>query len=193
MGSRLLAGLAERAPGLISGADAEGIAFLDVDDSIREVHGYAKQAAGYGYTGVRGLNFQVAALSTPTAAPVIAAARLRRGNTAHFCHAFVSAALRAKIWFSVTARMNKQVTAAIAAIPDDAWTPIQYPPTTPAWKGKPGSVQEELFATYRHHGFITNSTLSAIEADQRHRDHAIVEQVIAELKDGPIAHLPSGS
>ena len=31
-----------------------------------------------------------------------------------------------------------------------------------------------------------------VEADQRHRDHAIVEQVIAELKDGPLAHLPSG-
>jgi len=26
----------------------------------------------------------------------------------------------------------------------------------------------------------------------RHRDHAIVEQVIAELKDGPLAHAPSG-
>ena len=25
-----------------------------------------------------------------------------------------------------------------------------------------------------------------------HRDHAIIEQVIAELKDGPLAHLPSG-
>ncbi len=31
-----------------------------------------------------------------------------------------------------------------------------------------------------------------IEADQAHRDHAIVEQVIAELKDGALAHLPSG-
>jgi hypothetical protein len=50
----------------------------------------------------------------------------------------------------------------------------------------------ELFATYRHHGFITNSTLGIVEADQRHRDHAIVEQVIAELKDGPLAQLPSG-
>ena len=25
-----------------------------------------------------------------------------------------------------------------------------------------------------------------------HRDHAIIEQVIAELKDGPLAHVPSG-
>ncbi len=55
-----------------------------------------------------------------------------------------------------------------------------------------GTKQGELFATYRHHAFITNSTLSVVEADQRHRDHAIVEQVIAELKDGPLAHLPSG-
>jgi hypothetical protein len=56
-----------------------------------------------------------------------------------------------------------------------------------------GSEQGELFATYRHHGFITNSTLGMVETDQRHRDHAIVEQVIAELKDGPLAHLPSGN
>ncbi len=54
-----------------------------------------------------------------------------------------------------------------------------------------GTEQGELFATYRHHAFITNSTLVMVEADQRHRDHAIVEQVIAELKDGPLAHLPS--
>ena len=31
-----------------------------------------------------------------------------------------------------------------------------------------------------------------VEADERHRDHAVVEQVIAELKDGPLAHAPSG-
>jgi hypothetical protein len=55
-----------------------------------------------------------------------------------------------------------------------------------------GTEQGELFATYRHHAFITNTTLSLVEADQHHRDHAVIEQVIAELKDGPLAHLPSG-
>ena len=55
-----------------------------------------------------------------------------------------------------------------------------------------GSEQEELFAAYRHHAFITNTSFGIVEADQLHRDHAIVEQVIAELKDGPLAHLPSG-
>lgn len=56
--------------------------------------------------------------------------------------------------------------------------------------GKTG--QEPLFDTYRYHAFITNSTLSAVEADATHRRHAIVEQVIAELKNGPLAHLPLG-
>ena len=53
-------------------------------------------------------------------------------------------------------------------------------------------MQGELFADWRHHAFVTNSTLTTIQADARHRDHAIIEQVIAELKDGPLAHLPSG-
>ncbi len=56
------------------------MAFIDVDDTIRQVHGYAKQGAAYGYSGVKGVNAQVAALSSPTCAPVIAAARLRKGN-----------------------------------------------------------------------------------------------------------------
>lgn len=59
-------------------------------------------------------------------------------------------------------------------------------------KASDGTVQGELFAAHRHHAFITNSTLSSVAADERHRDHAIIEQVIAELKNGPLAHLPSG-
>ncbi len=55
-----------------------------------------------------------------------------------------------------------------------------------------GTVQGELFAAYCHHAFITNSTPSMAQADQRHRDHAIIEQTIVELKDGPLARLPSG-
>lgn len=40
---RLLAGLAQRVPALVAGGSgAEGIAFIDVDDTIREVHGYAQ-------------------------------------------------------------------------------------------------------------------------------------------------------
>ena len=56
-------------------------ALLDVDDTIIEVHGYAKQGAGFGYSGVRGLNALLATLTTATRAPVIVAQRLRKGST----------------------------------------------------------------------------------------------------------------
>src|SRR3954462_13873789 len=58
---------------------AEEVTYLDLDDTMRETHGYAKQGAGYGYTQVKGLNALLATVSTPIAAPVIGAARLRRG------------------------------------------------------------------------------------------------------------------
>ncbi len=54
-------------------------ALLDVDDTLIEVHGYAKQGAGFGYTRVRGINALLATLSTTAMAPVIVAQRLRKG------------------------------------------------------------------------------------------------------------------
>jgi len=268
VGTRVLAGLTTQVPGLIAGAaEPGGLALIDVDDTIREVHGYAKQGAAYGYSKVRGLNAQITVCSTPLAAPVILGARLRRGNvasatgtarmlaqaitaargagvaarilaradSAYYGHAFVGTALRHGAWFSVTAQMTATVNNAIAGIGEDAWATIEYPNAIydeaeqrwvsdaevaevafTAFTGPrkadhvacrlvvrrikriqrlagDGTEQGELFATYRHHAFITNLTLGLIEADQTHREHAIIEQVIAELKDGPLAHLPSGS
>ena len=264
----VLAGLTGLVPGLLAGGrEADGMVFIDIDDTIRAVHGYQKQAAGFGYSKVRGLNVQLATATTPTSAPVVVRARLRRGNiashtgaprllaqsvttvraagaagqvivradSAYYTRAFIAAAVRADAWFSVTARMNPKVVAAIASIDDDAWTAIKYPQAVfdeqaGGWvsdaqvaevpftaftslpkaqqvtcrlvvrrvkrlqpRASDGTVQGELFEHWRHHAFVTNSTLTTVEADQRHRDHAIVEQVIAELKDGPLAHLPSGS
>jgi len=264
--TRVLAGLAGSVPRLLAGA--ETLAFVDIDDTIRQVHGYAKQGAAYGYSGVKGLNAQVAALSSPTCAPVIAASRLRKGNavsghgadrlvadaiaTAHaagvsgqvmvradsgyYRQDVIAAAVRAKAWFSVTVRMNPSVRQAIAAIPEQAWTPIRYPraiwdaeeqrwiseaqvaeTSFTAFTSHPKSRrvtcrlvvrrverlnkatiaaadagQDPLLTLWRHHGFVTNSALTAVTADETHRDHAIIEQVIAELKDGPLAHAPSG-
>jgi hypothetical protein len=39
---------------------------------------------------------------------------------------------------------------------------------------------------------FTNSPLTMLQAETCHRGHAIVEHVIADLIDGPLAHLPSG-
>ncbi len=278
IGALLLVGLAALVPGLLAGAGRptspgggfgeDGWAFLDVDDTIREVHGYAKQGAGYGYSKVRGLNIQLAALSTLLAAPVVLRARLRKGATnsargvarllaqaiktaraagvagtimcradsAYYGWAFIGTAVRHKALFSVTARMTPSVKKAIASISKDAWTPIEYPNAIwdeaeqrwvsdaevaevafTAFTGRKkksqhvtcrlivrrvkrlqplasdGTEQGELFAAYRHHAFVTNSTLGMVEADQMHRDHAIIEQVIADLKDNALAHLPSGA
>src|SRR5665648_864686 len=57
------------------------------------------------------------------------------------------------------------------------------PTTVPAGQGA-------LFSTWRHHAVFTDSAESMLAAEATHRDHAIVEKVIAELKNGPLAHLP---
>ena len=41
------------------------LAYLDIDDAIRDTYGYAEQGAGRGYSGVTGLNALLATLSTP--------------------------------------------------------------------------------------------------------------------------------
>ncbi len=53
---------------------------VDVDDTIIEVHGHAKQGAGFGYSGVRGLNALLATVTTTGSAPVVVAQRLRKGS-----------------------------------------------------------------------------------------------------------------
>jgi hypothetical protein len=52
--------------------------------------------------------------------------------------------------------------------------------------------QTEAFAVYRYHAVFTDTAEPMLTAEATHRDHALVEQVIAELKNGPLAHLPSG-
>jgi Transposase DDE domain group 1 len=80
----LLAELARRAP-LLPGRDT--VAFIDIDSMQKRVYGRKKQGAAFGHTKiqgksllVRGLNALAATISTPTAAPVIAATRLRGGS-----------------------------------------------------------------------------------------------------------------
>ena len=261
--ARVVADLAVRTPLL---PEAGQIAYLDVDDTIGATYGYAKQGAGYGYSGVKGLNALLAALSTPSAAPVIVATRLRKGSansargaarlvvdalkTSRACGAtgllvvradsafygrdLVASIIRAKARFSITARQDPAVRRAIAAIAEDAWTTIRYPHavfddqlgqwvsdaevaevpfTAFASRGKKHAVtarlivrrvrdqnpdhlmpdaQGELFPAWRHHAVFTDSPLVMLQAEAGHRRHAIIEQVIAVLKNGPLAHLPSG-
>jgi hypothetical protein len=56
-----------------------------------------------------------------------------------------------------------------------------------------GDRQGELFAAYRYHAVFTDSNLELLQAESYHRGHAVIEQVIVDLKNGPTAHLPSAS
>jgi hypothetical protein len=53
--------------------------------------------------------------------------------------------------------------------------------------------QGELFAGHRYHPVFTNNPAPLVEAETAHRQHAIVEPTIADLKASALAHLPSGS
>ncbi len=92
--SRTLVALSERA-GLLPGIGADCL--IDIDDTIDRVYGASKQGAAFGYTRVRGLNAQVAAISTPDAAPVVAATRLRKGsrNSGHGAARMIAEAVAA--------------------------------------------------------------------------------------------------
>lgn len=52
--------------------------------------------------------------------------------------------------------------------------------------------QADLWPDWRHHAFLTNRTdpLETVEAE--HRQHAVVELAIRDLKDQALAHFPSG-
>ncbi|MGV9928919.1 IS1380 family transposase [Nocardia rhamnosiphila] len=151
---------------------------------------------------------------------------LVRGDSAYGSRKVVRACLRAGAEFSLVMPKNTAITKAITSIPDDAWTPVQYPnavpdPDTGAWNSdaevaetsytafastkdrttarlvvrrvKDARYPDALFPVWRYHPFFTNSTLSAAAADLVHRRHAIVETVFADLIDGPLVHMPSGS
>jgi len=52
--------------------------------------------------------------------------------------------------------------------------------------------QGELFTVWRYHALFTDSPFVLVQAEEHHRGHAVIEQLLAELIDGPLAHLPSG-
>jgi len=108
--------------------------------------------------------------------------------------------------YSIGVRMIKTVRGAVEAIDEDAWQRIDYPEEGEAQiaetvygdrrlivrRTRLLGPQAELWPDWRHFAFITNRTddLAVVEAE--HRDHAVVEQVIADLKDQALAHFPSG-
>lgn len=212
---------------------------IDVDSTICEVHGHAKGGAAYGYTKVLGyhpllatradtgevlhLRMRNGSANTARGAERFVnetAGRIRRAGAtgqltlradSGFWSAKVLAACRHhRLHYSITVRHTAPVTAAIAAIPDDAWTDIDYPDgglaqvaetTLPGPAGGRLIVrrtrlvgpQATLWPDWRHHAFVTDQPGSAVELDADHRRHATVELAIRDLKQGAgLRHCPSG-
>jgi hypothetical protein len=107
--------------------------------------------------------------------------------------------------YSIGVRNSKQIRAAVDAISEGAWQRIDYPEAGEAqiaettYGGRRLIVrrtrligaQAELWPDWRHFSFLTNRTDAIEIAESEHREHAVVEQVIADLKDQALAHFPS--
>lgn len=218
---------------------------VDVDSTICETYGLKKQGGSrFTYTHVRGYHPLVAVVagtgdvvhSRLRGGPANSGrgagsfltecfARVReagatgeitvRADSGFYNRKVVGACWRAGARFSVTAKMTKALHKAIAAIPEDAWTPIPYflegaavaeTTYTPFTKRgtrpvrlivrrvrpTPGS-QLALFTEFSYHAFITDREGDTLALEADHRRHAEVENTIRDLKYGVgLNHLPSG-
>jgi Transposase DDE domain group 1 len=209
---------------------------IDLDSTITEVHGKAKQGAAYGYTRQLGYH---PVLATRADTGEVLHARMRKGsaNTGRGAERFVNELIRRirragatgpltlradsgfhsgkvikalgrhDVRFSITVNLNKAVRRAIDAIDEAAWVKIDYTLGGEAQVAETTygghrlvvrrtrlvGVQATLWPDWRHHGFLTDRQGSAVELDCDHRNHAVVELAIRDLKEGAgMNHCPSG-
>jgi hypothetical protein len=105
----------------------------------------------------------------------------------------------------------------IAAIPDKVWQSIAYTDDGEAQVAETtyttgtgrrqvthrlivrrtrltGRAQQRLWPDWRHHAFVTDLDDDVVTVDRFHRQHAVVELAIRDLKEGAgLEHIPSGN
>lgn len=232
---RVLADSLKRAWGAGAGPGDQRL-IVDVDSFVGEVHGRGKQGASFGYTHKRGYH-PILAIRADSGEVLHIRARKGSANTARGALRFVEeliprvqragasgpkllradsgfwskktmARLQRAGWeYSIGVRQQKHIKAAIQAIPEQDWQPLEdYPETGEAQiaqtmldhqrlvvrRTRLIGAQAELWPDWRHFAFLTNrtDTLETVEAE--HRAHAVVELAIRDLKDQALAHFPSG-
>jgi hypothetical protein len=109
--------------------------------------------------------------------------------------------------YSIGVRMTKPVAEIVERIPEAAWESIDdYPDTGEAQiaesilggrrlivrRVRTLGAQGELFPDWQHFPFATNRSDQIAFVEAEHRQHAVVELVIRDLKDQALAHFPSG-
>jgi hypothetical protein len=116
--------------------------------------------------------------------------------------------LQAAGWlYSIGVRQQKHIKAAITAIPEQDWQTLEdYPDGGEAQiaqtmlsrqrlivrRTRLIGAQAELWPDWRHFAFLTNRTDAIGLVESEHRQHAVVELAIRDLKDQALAHFPSG-
>jgi hypothetical protein len=212
---------------------------IDVDSTICEVVGKHKQGAAFGYTKVLGyhpllatradtgevLHARMRKGSANTARGARRfldelIARVRRAgatgeivvrvDSGFWSNHTIATLGRLDVRYTMAVRTNtKGVAAAIAAINDDTWRPIDYTPDGEAqvaetvYKDRRLIVrrtrltdrrQLKLWPDWRHFAFLTDLDGDAVTIDAFHREHATVELDIRDLKEGAgLEHIPSGN
>jgi hypothetical protein len=113
-----------------------------------------------------------------------------------------------KVGYTMAVRANTPAVAkVIAAIDEAAWTPIKYPAGGEAQvagtvyggrrlivrRTRLVGAQGQLFPDWRHFAFLSDQPGTAVHLDAFHRQHAVVELAIRDLKAGAgLDHVPSG-
>jgi hypothetical protein len=110
--------------------------------------------------------------------------------------------------YSISVRLQFWVPAAIKQIPEQAWEPLEdYPDDGEAQiaeitthgrrlivrRTRLIGPQAELWPDWRYFPFITNRTEALEVVEAEHRQHAVVELTIRDLKDQALAHFPPAS
>ncbi len=141
---------------IVGGGPGDGPMTIDVDSSICETYGLAKQGGSrFTYTGVRGYH---PLFATVAATSDVIHSRLRGGNShtargaasflaetfsraraggasgpltmradsGFFAKKVVDACTKANVAFSITVKMSKSLRGLISKIPDADWSPIPY-------------------------------------------------------------------
>ena len=117
---------------------------------------------------------------------------------------------RLNVRYTMAVRTNTPtIAAAIAGIAEDAWFEIDYTDDGQAqvaecvYNGRRLVVrrtrltdrhQAKLWPDWRHFGFLTDLDDDTVTIDAFHRQHAVVELTIRDLKEGAgMEHVPSGN
>jgi hypothetical protein len=133
--------------------------------------------------------------------------RLLRADSG-FWNVKIMTRLQSAGWtYSIGVRQQIPVKTAILAIPEADWQALpDYPETGEAQISETtlGSrrlivrrtrlvgAQAELWPDWRHFAFVTNRTDALALVEAEHRQHAVIELAIRDLKDQALAHFPSG-